>query len=41
VNGLVLADRIPHRARKRLYARHERVAQHFPIDWPVSPSTKQ
>jgi peptide deformylase len=40
VNGLVFADRIPHRARKKLHARHERVAHHFPIDWPASPATE-
>jgi peptide deformylase len=39
-NGLVFADRLPHRARKELHARHEPVAHHFPIDWPASPATE-
>ena len=40
VNGLVFADRLPHRARKELHARHERVAHQFSIDWPASPATE-
>lgn len=37
VNGLVFADRLPHRARKELFARHALVAHDYPVDWPVSP----
>ncbi len=40
VNGLVFADRLAHRARKELRARHESVAHLFPSDWPVSPTTE-
>ena len=40
LNGLVFADRLPHRARKELHARHDRVAHHFSSDWPVSPTTE-
>ena len=38
VNGLVFADRLPHRARKELHVRHNHVAHHFPRDWPASPA---
>ena len=38
LNGLVFADRLPHRQRKELYARHERRARQYPADWPVSRS---
>ena len=37
LNGTVFGDRLPGRARKKLYARHEELADQFPADWPVSP----
>jgi peptide deformylase len=40
LNGLVFADRLPHRARAELRVRHERVAHTFPVDWPASPATE-
>lgn len=40
LNGLVFADRLPHRARKELQDRHERVAHQFPVDWPASLPTQ-
>lgn len=40
LNGLVFADRLAHRARKKLHARHEAVAHLFPSDWPVAPATE-
>ncbi|HEY5303433.1 MAG TPA: peptide deformylase [Acidimicrobiales bacterium] len=36
LNGLVFADRLAPRARKELFSRHERVADQYPSDWPVS-----
>jgi peptide deformylase len=35
--GTVFGDRLPARARKRLYKRHEELAELYPSDWPVSP----
>jgi peptide deformylase len=40
LNGRVFGDRLPARARKKLYKRHEAVAEHFPDDWPVTPATE-
>jgi peptide deformylase len=40
LNGLVFADRLPHRARKELKDRHKRVAHKFPVDWPASLPTE-
>jgi peptide deformylase len=37
LNGTVFGDRLPGRARKKLYAAHEEVADTYPDDWPVSP----
>jgi peptide deformylase len=37
--GRVFGDRVPARARKKLYRIHESVAEHYPDDWPVTPST--
>jgi peptide deformylase len=36
LNGTVFGDRLAGRARKKLYARHEELADQFPADWPVS-----
>ncbi len=36
LNGTVFGDRLPGRARKKLYALHEEVADTYPDDWPVS-----
>jgi peptide deformylase len=38
--GRVFADRLPGRARKRLLKDAESVEEHFPADWPVTPSTR-
>jgi peptide deformylase len=35
--GTVFGDRVPDRARKKLYKRHRELADHYPEDWPVSP----
>lgn len=37
LNGTVFGDRLPGRARKKLYAIHNRLADLYPDDWPVSP----
>jgi peptide deformylase len=37
LNGTVFGDRLPGRARKKLYAEHDRVADRYPDDWPVHP----
>jgi peptide deformylase len=37
VNGTVFGDRLPSRARKKLWAQHEDLADNYPDDWPVSP----
>jgi peptide deformylase len=36
LNGTVFGDRLPGRARKKLYALHEDVADTYPEDWPVT-----
>ena len=35
--GTVFGDRIPERARKKLFKRHRELADRYPDDWPVSP----
>ena len=30
-------NRLPGRARKKLYQRHEELSDLYPVDWPVSP----
>jgi peptide deformylase len=37
LNGTVFGDRLAGRARKKLYQRHEELADLYPDDWPVSP----
>jgi peptide deformylase len=37
LNGTVFGDRLSGRARKKLYALHEAMADRYPEDWPVSP----
>lgn len=37
LNGTVFGDRLPSRARKKLYGLHEKLAGNYPDDWPVSP----
>lgn len=37
LNGTVFGDRLPSRARKKLYGLHEKLAGNYPEDWPVSP----
>jgi peptide deformylase len=39
LNGTVFGDRLPGRARKKLYAAHDDLADTYPADWPVSPRT--
>jgi peptide deformylase len=34
--GTVFGDRIPERARKRLYKQHEQIADDYPGDWPAN-----
>lgn len=35
--GTVFGDRLSGRLRKKLYRRHEELAETYPADWPVSP----
>lgn len=35
--GTVFGDRVPERARKKLYKQHNELADHYPDDWPVTP----
>jgi peptide deformylase len=37
LNGTVFGDRLSGRARKKLYAAHEDMAENYPPDWPVTP----
>ena len=37
LNGTVFGDRLSGRARKKLYALHEAMADSYPDDWPVTP----
>lgn len=37
LHGTVFGDRLPARARKKLYAKHREMADRYPDDWPVSP----
>jgi peptide deformylase len=37
LNGTVFGDRLSGRARKKLYALHEEMADSYPADWPVTP----
>jgi peptide deformylase len=39
LNGIVFGDRLAGRARKKLFAAHEEVADSYPDDWPVTPRT--
>jgi peptide deformylase len=36
LNGTVFGDRLPQKARKRLYKDAEKLADQFPADWPVA-----
>lgn len=36
LNGMVFGDRLAGRVRKKLYRRHDEVADRYPDDWPVS-----
>jgi peptide deformylase len=40
LNGTVFGDRLPGRARKKLYAQHRDLADDYPDDWPVSPRVR-
>ncbi|WP_432558067.1 peptide deformylase [Granulicoccus sp. GXG6511] len=37
LNGTVFGDRLSSRARKKLYAQHEELAERYLEDWPISP----
>ncbi len=37
LNGTVFGDRLAARARKKLYAQHRELADHYPDDWPRTP----
>ncbi|MDO5683908.1 MAG: peptide deformylase [Propionibacteriaceae bacterium] len=37
LNGIVFGDRLSGRARKKLYAQHEELADRYLEDWPISP----
>lgn len=37
--GTVFGDRIPSKSRKKLDKQHTELAEHYPDDWPVSPTT--
>lgn len=37
-NGMVFGDRLPTRKRKRLYRDFDKIAHHYPDDWPKSPA---
>ncbi len=41
LNGTVFGDRLPGRARKKLYSQHEELADLYPADWPVSPRLEE
>jgi peptide deformylase len=34
--GTVFGDRVPERARKKLYKQHDELAENYPDDWPVT-----
>ena len=34
--GTVFGDRVPERARKKLYKQHDELADNYPADWPVT-----
>lgn len=38
VFGTVFGDRVPDRARKKLFKQHRELADRYPLDWPVSPA---
>jgi len=40
LDGVVFGDRLPNRARKKLYQEAERHADNFPPDWPVSAESR-
>ncbi|MDO9379958.1 MAG: peptide deformylase [Nocardioidaceae bacterium] len=37
LHGTVFGDRVPSRARKKLFKQHDSVADDYPTDWPVTP----
>jgi peptide deformylase len=39
--GTVFGDRLSTRHRKKLQKTPERVAEHYPADWPVVPATSE
>ncbi|HET9871752.1 MAG TPA: peptide deformylase [Propionibacteriaceae bacterium] len=39
LNGTVFGDRLSGRARKKLFALHEKMTEDYPADWPASPKT--
>jgi peptide deformylase len=41
LNGTVFGDRLAGRARKKLFAAHENMAESYPVDWPVTPRVQE
>ena len=39
LHGTVFGDRLPERSRKKLHKQHRELADHYPDDGPVSPTT--
>lgn len=37
LHGTVFGDRVPEKSRKKLYNTHEKLAEDYPEDWPVTP----
>ncbi|WP_375003467.1 peptide deformylase [Aeromicrobium sp. CTD01-1L150] len=37
--GTVFGDRIPEKSRKKLHKQHRELADHYPDDWPLTPTT--
>ncbi|MDR1431735.1 MAG: peptide deformylase [Propionibacteriaceae bacterium] len=37
LQGMVFADRLSGRVRRKLYADHEEIAHLYPADWPLTP----
>jgi peptide deformylase len=35
--GTVFGDRLSRKYRRRLFAEAEEMAEHYPVDWPVTP----
>lgn len=40
LEGVVFGDRLPNRARRKLFKEAERHAEHYAPDWPASPESR-